>query len=103
MLDELLNLILPGWSQHVLLDALDCNHQPCNILDKDIIASYQQFLFGLLISVLRVTTLGYLVLVFLLNGGLIRFRFNGRWLSLLRAKLRCTLFTSVGSALNKGT
>jgi hypothetical protein len=47
VLDELFDLVLPGWTQHVLLDALHSNHQPSHVLDEDVIAGYEELLLGL--------------------------------------------------------
>ena len=40
--DEFFNLVLPRWLQHHLLDRLDSNHEAVNILNKHVVASYEQ-------------------------------------------------------------
>ena len=47
VLYELFDLVLPGWPQHVLLDALHGDHQPGDVLDEDIIAGYEELFLGL--------------------------------------------------------
>ena len=47
VLYELFDLVLPGWPQHVLLDAFHGDHQPGDVLDEDIITGYEELFLGL--------------------------------------------------------
>lgn len=47
MFDELFDLVLPNWSEHVLLNALDCDHESGYILNEHIVSCDQQLLLVL--------------------------------------------------------
>lgn len=47
MLNELFDLVLPGWPKHVLLDALHCDHQSSHVLDEDVITSNEELFLSL--------------------------------------------------------